>query len=104
MDGGDVVVGVDDVVATWRREDGVFLTTGSGPEQRLGTGRDSVVGEAGGARDVAWSGADGVVLWRDGSALTTLGPGRFPSLLTLARHTLVAWENQGRVHVQAAPR
>lgn len=104
MDGGDVLVGADDVVATWRREDGVFLTTGAGPEQRLGTGRDSVVGEAGGARDVAWSGADGVVLWRDGNAATRLGAGRFPSLLAFARHTLVAWEDQGRVHVQAVPR
>jgi len=104
MDGGDVLLGADGVVATWRREDGVFLTTGAGPEQRLGTGRDSVVGQAGRARDVAWSGAEGVVLSRDGNAAASIGAGRFPSLLSFARHTLIAWEDQGRVQVRAVPR
>lgn len=104
MDGGAVVLSPEGVLATWRREDGVFLTTGSGSEQRLGTGRDSVVGSADTSRDVAWSGADGVVLWRPDGPLTTLGAGRFPSLISFAQHTLVAWEDQGRVHVRTVPR
>lgn len=104
MDGGDVGFGADDVVATWRREDGIFLTIGSMTEQRLGTGRDPVVGQAGRARDVAWSGAEGVVLMRNEGQPSPLGPGRFPSLLAFARHTVVAWEHRGRVHVRAVPR
>lgn len=58
----------------------------------------------GGSSDVAWRGADGVALWPRGSFTTTLGAGRFPSLISLKRHTLVAWEDQGRVHVRSVPR
>lgn len=105
MDGGSLVLAPDGVVAAWRREDGVFLTRGSGVEQRLGTGRDPVVGQVGASLDVAWSGTDGVVVWRAGSATTTtLGAGRFPSLLAFPRHTLVTWEAQGRVHLRTLPR
>lgn len=104
MDGGAVVLSPDGVVATWRREDGVFLTTGTVAEQRLGTGRDSAIGLKGTSADVAWSGADGVALWRRGGSTTILGAGRFPSLISFARHTLVAWEDQGRVHVRSVPR
>lgn len=105
MDGGAVVLAPDGVVAAWRREDGVFLTTAAGPEQRLGTGRDAVVGQVGATQEVAWSGTDGVVLWRAGRATTTtLGAGRFPSLIAFPRHTLVTWEDKGRVHVRTLPR
>lgn len=104
MDGGAVLLSANGMLATWRREDGVFLTMGTGAEQRLGTGRDSVVGVAGASPDVAWSGAEGVVLWRPEGTPTPLGPGRFPSLLSFEQHTLVAWEDQGRVHVGTVPR
>jgi hypothetical protein len=104
MDGGAVELSPSGVVATWRREDGVFLTTGTGAEQRLGTGRDSVVGLHGTSTDVGWSGTDGVALWRREGPPATLGAGRFPSLISFERHTLVAWEDQGSVRVRSVPR
>jgi hypothetical protein len=104
MDGGAVVLGDEGVMATWRREDGVFLTKAGTSEKRLATGRDSVMAVSGASHDVAWSGAEGVVLWRQDGSTSTLGRGRFPSLLAFERHTLVAWEDQGRVHVRTVPR
>lgn len=104
MDGGDLDLSRDGLLAAWRREDGVFLSVGAEIEQRIGTGRDAVVGQTGASRDVAWSGADGVVLWRPTAAAIPIGPGRFASLLAFPGHTLVAWEHQGRVQVRTVPR
>lgn len=104
MDGGDLSLSRHGLLAAWRREDGVFLSVGVETEQRLGTGRDAVVGQAGASRDVAWSGVDGVVLWRPTAAPIPIGAGRFATLLTFPGHTLIAWEHEGRVQVRTVPR
>ncbi|HXG86990.1 MAG TPA: hypothetical protein VNJ02_01535 [Vicinamibacterales bacterium] len=53
MDGGAIGFDGRDVVATWRREDRVYLSTAATPERQLGTGRDSVVSQRLNHRDVA---------------------------------------------------
>jgi hypothetical protein len=104
MDGGALVFDGENVASTWRREDGIYLSTPGKPEQRIGTGRDPVVAQLGQYRDVAWSSAAGVVLVRNSAAPMRLGDGRFPAVLALDRRTILAWEHQGRVTVRAVPR
>jgi hypothetical protein len=105
MDGGGLVVGPrGELTAVWRREGTVFLTTGDGPEERIGDGRDAVVGVAGDDRDIAWSADAGVTLVRESGVSRVLGPGRFPSLLSFADRTIVAWEDQGRTMVEVVER
>ncbi|MDO8795483.1 MAG: sialidase family protein [Vicinamibacterales bacterium] len=104
MDGGAVSFSADGVVATWRREGDVFLTTDRGPERRLGAGRDPVVAHFQTRRDVAWSASDGVVLVRNEEAHLSLGRGRFPSLVALRDKTVIAWEHEGQVMLRVIPR
>jgi hypothetical protein len=104
MDGGSVNLAGDDVVATWRRDDAVFLTTDTVPERRLATGRDPVVAVAGAHHDIAWAAPSGVELMRDGAAPMPLGTGRFPSIVALETKTVVAWEDRGSITVRSLPR
>jgi hypothetical protein len=105
MDGGAVTFEAANLVAVWRRENQVYLTTTTEPERLLGPGRDAVVDHSDGAhRDIAWSAPEGVVLARGDAAPIALGPGRFPSVLAFAGATVVAWEHQGQVMVRAMPR
>jgi len=53
---------------------------------------------------VAWILDGGVVLRQAGKPVAALGPGRFASLLALPAHTVVAFEQQGRVSVRVVPR
>lgn len=103
MDGGGLVMGAGGTSTVWRRETDIFLTTAGTPERRLGTGRDPAIAAAPSGLDVAWTAPEGVQLWRGGAPLL-LGPGKFPSLLGFARHTLVAWEQQGQVVTKVVPR
>lgn len=104
MDGGGLAFDGGGLVATWRRENDVYLTTASVPERTLGAGRDPVVGQFAKHRDIAWSSPAGVLLSRDDSAPLSLGRGRFPSLLALAGRTVVAWEHQGQITVRTIAR
>jgi hypothetical protein len=105
MDGGGLAIRSGDVATVWRREDAVFLADGLRPaEERLGAGKDPAIGVAANWLDVAWTGADGVALRQSGKPVVTLGPGRFPTLLALPTHTLVATEHQGRVEIRRVPR
>lgn len=105
MDGGGLAFGPDGVVATWRREHGVFLSTAAVPELRLGTGRDPVVAQFGAHRDVVWSSAaGGVTLVRDSADAMVLGTGRFPAILSSKTRTVVAWEDRGSITVRSIPR
>jgi hypothetical protein len=104
MDGGAIAIDGGDVVSIWRREDTVYLTTRATPEQRIGTGRDPVVAQAGSRRDIAWSTSAGVVLLRGSAAPIPIGPGRFPSIISFERRTIVAWEDQGSIRVVTVPR
>lgn len=90
-------------MTAWRREDGIFLATAEGSERRIGTGRDPALAIAGTNTDVAWTGADGLVLMR-GNDTQTIGPGRFPVLASFDRHTVIAWEHRGRVLIRRVPR
>ena len=104
MDGGGLVVGpAGELTAVWRREGTVFLSTPTSREQRIGDGRDAVVGLSGAHRDIAWSADAGVTLLRDGR-IQVLGAGRFPSLVSSPDRSVVAWEHQGHVRVQVVPR
>jgi hypothetical protein len=104
MDGGSVIARADGVVAVWRREGEVFLSTPATPEQRLGSGRDAVVAELDGHREVAWSSPAGVVIQRGSAAPIVLGPGRFPTLLTLRNRSVIAWDDKGSIALRALPR
>ena len=104
MDGGALTFEGRDVVATWRRENDVYLSTSTDPELRVARGRDPVVAQAGKHRDLVWTSADGVNLRQGQLATAVLGPGRFPSLLALPTATVVAWEHQGQVIVQRLAR
>jgi hypothetical protein len=104
MDGGSVSLAGNGVVATWRRDDAVFLTTDAVPERKLATGRDPVIAVAGAHQDIAWAGAAGVELLRDGAAPLPLGAGRFPAVLAFDTRTVVAWEDKGSITVRSLPR
>jgi len=104
MDGGALTFDGRDLVATWRRENDVYLSTVADPELRLARGRDPVVAQAGQHRDLVWTSADGVHLRQGPLATAVLGPGRFPSLVALPTATVVAWEHQGQVIVQRIAR
>ena len=104
MDGGGLAIGDNGLVAAWRREDGIFLTTGQVAERRLGTGRDAAVSTTAGHHDIAWSAPAGVTLLRDTAQPVAVAPGRFPAILALKDKTILAWEDQGRVLVRAIPR
>ena len=60
MDGGGLALTESGIVATWRREDGIFLSSSQVPERRLGTGRDPAVATTGDHHDIAWSSPAGV--------------------------------------------
>jgi hypothetical protein len=105
MDGGGLAVsGAGEITAVWRREGTVFLSTSARPEQRIGDGRDAVVGLVDAHRDIAWSADAGVTLLRGDGATRVLGPGRFPALLAFPDRTVIAWEHQGQTFVQVVAR
>jgi hypothetical protein len=104
MDGGGIGVGASGLVAAWRRDDNVFLTTPQDPERRLGDGRDPVLATTGSHYDVAWSSPGGLVLARNGGQPVVVGAGRFPALLAFEDKTILAFENQGAVEVRAIRR
>lgn len=105
MDGGGVAATDTATSAAWRRDDTVYLTTtgapaGGGPEVRLGSGRDPAIARHGEVIDVAWSAADGVRLMQAGRPSSRLVPGRFPAIVALPGHTLLAVEDRGSVRVE----
>ncbi len=104
MDGFAVSFDGRDIVAVWRRENDVYLTTAALPELRLGRGRDPVVAQTGPHRDVAWTSAEGVHVMQGSDATAVLGPGRFPTILALPEATMIAWEHQGQITVQKSSR
>ena len=104
MDGGAVALTSAGLVSTWRRMDGIFLSTPQLPERQIGVGRDPVLAVVpGGGLDVAWTAQDGILLQR-GTATRLLGAGKFASILAFEGHTLLAWEQQGQVVTQVVPR
>ena len=104
MDGGGLAFIGTDLVATWRRETSVFLTTSQVAERRLGTGRDPAIGVAGSHFDVAWSSSAGIMLARGDGQPVTIGPGRFPAVLAFQDKTILASENEGAIDVRAIAR
>ena len=104
MDGGGLALTEGGIVAIWRREDGIFLSSGQVPERRLGTGRDPTVATTGAHHDIAWSSSAGIMLVRDSTQPVPVAAGRFPAILALKEKTVLAWEDQGTVLVRAIPR
>jgi hypothetical protein len=105
MDGGGIAIRAGDVATAWRREDTVFLVDGAGqPEERLGAGKDPAIAVGANGLDVAWTGTDGIALRQSGKPTAVIGAGRFPTLLALPTHTLVASERDGRVEVRRVGR
>jgi len=103
MDGGGLVVGPGGISSVWRRDTGIFLATPSAPERQVGIGRDPVISASAAALDLAWTTSDGILLQR-GTATRLVGTGKFASLLAFPTHSLLAWEQQGKVVTQAVPR
>jgi hypothetical protein len=104
MDGGGIGFSTSGLVAAWRRDTSVFLTTPQAPERRLGPGRDPAIATAGTHVDVAWSGPSGLQLVRDGGQPVPVGAGRFPALLAFPDRTVLAFENEGVVEVRTSRR
>lgn len=105
MDGGGLAfAATGGIIAAWRRESGIFLTTSEVPERQIGTGRDPAIAMTGSRRDVAWSSPAGIMLLRDDEQAVQISPGRFPALLALNDKTILAWEDQGTISVRAIPR
>jgi hypothetical protein len=109
MDGGGVAASDATTVAAWRRDDTVYLTTNGatargGPEVRLGPGRDPAIARRGDAVDVAWTEAGGVRLLQSGRPLAGVVSGRFPAILAMPAHTLLAVEDRGAVRVERIAR
>jgi hypothetical protein len=96
MDGGGLTLDAMGTASVWRRQDGIFLTTPSQPERRIGTGRDPAIAAGPAGLDVAWVAPDGIQLHR-GDTVLAIGAGKAPALLSFPSHTLVAWEQQGQV-------
>jgi hypothetical protein len=103
MDGGGLTL-VGGQTAVWRREGEVFLTHGSGPEQRLGVGRDPVIAAYGHHRDIVWNDGASVMLLRGTGEPASIGPGTYPAAVALSDRTAVAVESQGTVSVRAVAR
>lgn len=103
MDGGGVVVGADGVSSVWRRDNAIFLATPGVPERQIGFGRDPVLSASPGVLDIAWTTSDGIFLQR-GTASRLIGVGKFAALLAFPSHSLLAWEQQGKVVTQVVPR
>jgi hypothetical protein len=104
MDGGGLTFDESGLVAAWRREDGIFLSSETMPERRLGTGRDPAIAAAGTRHEIAWSSSAGIILMRDSTEPVRVAAGRFPALLALKDKTILAWEDQGTVSIRAIPR
>ena len=104
MDGGGLAVTDSGIVATWRRESDVFLSSSQVPERRLGPGRDPVIATTGAHQDIAWSSSAGIMLVRGSEQPVPVAAGRFPAILALKEKTILAWEDQGSVLVRAIPR
>jgi hypothetical protein len=109
MDGGGVVASDAATSAAWRRDDAVYVTAAGrsgigGPEVKLGPGRDPAIARHGEKVDVAWTAADGVRLTQFGRPSARSVPGRFPAILAMAGHTLLAVEDRGAVRVAILPR
>lgn len=104
MDGGGVAFDENGLVAVWRRENEVFLSTSAVPERRLGPGRDPAMAATGTRHDIAWSAPEGIMLVRDSRPVVAVARGRFPAILALPDKTILAWEDQGAVLVRTIPR
>ena len=104
MDGGGLAFNGTNLVATWRRDTSVFITTSQTAERRLGTGRDPAIGVVDNHIDVVWTSSDGILLTRDGGQPVAIGPGRFPTIVALQKKTILASENAGSIDVRAIPR
>jgi hypothetical protein len=104
MDGGDVDWSGDDVASVWRRGMQLFTLQGTAAEQFVADGVDPVLSAAGRTIDLAWTATDGIVLQTHGQPRRVLGPGRFASLLARPDRTVIAWEHEGRIHVQSVVR
>jgi hypothetical protein len=100
MDGGGVAFTPSGLVSAWRREGDVYLSTPQMAELKLAAGRDPAIGTYGSSVDIAWTGANGIMLKRGDAAPVLVAPGGFASVLSLPAKTVLAWEDQNRVHVR----
>ena len=116
MDGGGIVASDRQTSAIWRREEAIYTsavspataagtaTTRLVSDVKLAAGRDPAMALIGDQQELAWVDAAGIWLKQIGKPAVLLGPGRFPTLLALPKHTLVASEHQGRVEIRRIAR
>jgi hypothetical protein len=114
MDGGGAAMAGSRLTTIWRRSDQIVATAVdlagpgvSGPEVAIGPGRDPVVAQvdANDSRiDLAFVGAEGIVLRQAQAEPVLLGRGSAPAIVASASRTLVAWEDQGRVQIRGVVR
>jgi hypothetical protein len=100
MDGGDVVLnGQGTGIAVWRRGTDLYVTEGTGPEKRLGSGQQPIVAMSPSGPIVAWQTArrGDLMVAQPGSTAPVRIAGRasFADLVTGPDgRTLLVWEQQ----------
>ncbi|MBI2687483.1 MAG: exo-alpha-sialidase [Acidobacteria bacterium] len=101
MDGGDLAVKANrEVVTSWRREQKIYWTKGSGEETLVGTGKDSALAvDSSGRTVIVWT--EGMRLMAYDGAVYELAPhGGFASVAASPAGVLAAWESGNGISVQ----
>jgi hypothetical protein len=105
MDGGALQIdSTGRAVSVWRREGEVFLSTGSGHEQRLGPGRQPILAATPRGPVLAWTEGKALKVIRPGQASAAIldGDAAFPSMVALPNGSVaLAWEQKGAIVVRS---
>ncbi|MDX2150127.1 MAG: sialidase family protein [Bryobacteraceae bacterium] len=101
MDGGDLQLDAERrPVAVWRRDNQLFLSTPSSPEEAVAVGKNAVLAVSRGRRAVAWMDGKRVRFLSDSDRVERSGA--WPSLVALpSGRVLLAWEDAGTIHVES---
>lgn len=100
MDGGGLAINESGIVsAAWRRNSDVFYSTGSQPEQKLGSGRDVSMAQSKGRTVVAWQDKNKIQIMNLNTKRTTeVGTGVSPRVYFLPNgKAICVWEDYKKI-------
>jgi len=107
MDGGGVAVTENgETVSVWRREKEIFTSSSTGPETKIGTGKDPAIAVGRSGTYIVWTSSSAVhALMPNKSEPVILSPeGAYAQLLVLPNgNILAAWETKGTLSVEVLP-
>jgi hypothetical protein len=101
MDGGGVAVAGGRTVTAWRRGSDLYLAEGSHSEKIIARGKDIALA-VGRSTWAAWSGTEGIEVWTSskGTSHVVSRGGAYPSLLSLNKEALLAYEIDGAITIE----